>query len=300
MNRTLVNGMRLALFLLCLPVFGVAHASGFDPRVFLPKLVGVSVMGEPMTEQEVLAMDPVCLEIGMGAAVGGSWGYPGMTRDELLGVLSQPQYASWALIGPRQTAQWLHHYCWGKVSKLRYFSAQNRNKRKGYLGNWRKNMQYCIDDPAKRSINWPLIPLMYKEIAESYLYEHVYQEAIIAASKAISMDPKLGQAYPILADSYAKLDKTARALEVVTEGLKQGNQTIALKRRYKEFGGKMPYPEPDVVEAVAPEPAQATVQTQPEPLAGSPHESAEQAGVAQPTPAPAKQPEGNPYCRFCP
>ncbi len=307
MNRALVN-IKLGLFLLCLWALGMAHASEFDPKVFLPKLVGVKVMYEPMTAQEVLAMDPVCLEIGMGTAVAGSWGYPGMTREALLAILSQPQYASWALIGPRETAQWLHHYCWGKVSKFRYFSAQDRNKRMGYMRNWRLNMQYCIDDPAKHGINWPHIPLMYKEIAESYFYDHAYQKAIIAAGKAISMDPKLAEAYPILADSYEKLGKTAKALEVVTEGLKQGNQTIALKRRFKELGGKMPYPGPNVVEAVTPEPPQAESLLA-EPVAQSPLDATENKNPSEgagngadsrAVPEQTPKPPDNPYCRFCP
>jgi len=305
MSRILVR-IKFAFILLCVPVVFGAHASQFDSKVFLPKLVGVKVLYEPMTAQEVLAMDPVCLEIGMGAAVESAWGYPGMTRDQLFEILARPEYAPWALIGPGAPAQWLHHYCWGKVSKSRYFSARDSTKRAQNLKNWRLNMLYCIDWPTEKGINWPFFPLMHKEVAESYFYEQAYQKAIISASKAISLDPRLAQAYVILADSHQKLGNAVKALEVITEGLKQGNQTKALTRRYKELGGKMPYPEPNVKEVITPESVPAEklliepIRPTPAPENRSSAEGAEQATAPQANTDQPSKPVGNPYCRFCP
>lgn len=315
MSRIFINLKFVVMGLLCFPAVCAAQSSPFDSRVFLPKLVGVKVLYEPMTAQEVLAMDPVCLEIGMGTAAEGSWGYPGQPRDALFSILARPQYAQWALIGPGAPAQWLHHYCWGKVSKSRYFSASDKNKRQRYLKNWRDNMQYCIDWPTEKGISWPFFPLMHKEIAESFFYDKDYPMAIAEASKAISMDPSMGRAYTILADSYKQSGKADKALEVVTAGLKRGNQVKALKRRYVELGGKMPYPKPEVAatpevtESVVAEPALAatpsagpgTAPAVAVPDVGTLTESDRKDATPQAdTGSDDPKPAGNPYCRFCP
>lgn len=251
------------------------------------------------TPQEFQAMEPACQTIGMGEVNGRFWA-------EVLGndpVLDKPENAM------AKGAGWFHHYCWGKLSKLRSYSAKTAEQRRGAVGNWRKEMQFIVDWTGERGIKWQYMPVVHKEIAESYLLDKNYGKAISEGEKALALDKNYVPVYSIMADAYGGANKRDKALEIVTEGLKRAPESKPLKRRYKDLGGKLPYPEPYAKEAVAveaapvqvekpvvePAPAKVVVE-EIKPKAESPVSDV----ASQPVSDESKKPEGNPYCRFCP
>lgn len=249
------------------------------------------------TPQEFKAMEPACQAIGMGEIDGRFWA-------EVLGnspILDKPENAM------AKGAGWFHHYCWGKLAKLRFYSAKTEAQRKSGIHVWRSEMKFIADWTGERGIKWAYMPVVHKEIAESYLFEKNYGQAIVEGEKALTLDRDYIPAYLIIADAYAGTNKRDKALETTTEGLQRAPESKPLKRRYTELGGKLPYPEPYVKAAGAAEaapvetPAAAKVQPEaaPAPPSDAPREGAGQAETPPIVESP-KQPGDNPYCRFCP
>lgn len=249
------------------------------------------------TPEEFKAMEPACQAIGMGSIDGKFWA-------EALGnspILDKPENAM------AKGAGWFHHYCWGKLSKLRYYSAKTAEKRKSAIHVWRGEMEYIVKTTGERGLEWGYMHVIHKEIAESYLFEKNYGQAIIEGEKALALDRDYVPAYVVIADAYAGANKRDKALETATEGLKHAPESRPLKRRYTELGGKLPYPEPYVKAAGAAEAAPvenpATAKVQPEPVPAPPSDAPpESAGQTETPPIveSPKQPGANPYCRFCP
>ncbi|WP_018077004.1 hypothetical protein [Thiobacillus denitrificans] len=128
-------------------------------------------------------------------------------------------------------------------------------------------------------------------------------EAVSNLLEAIRLDARQSRAYMTLADLYDKQKNRAKALETVSEGLRQNPGTRSLQRRYTELGGKLPYPEPAVAAAATIEAAKPAA----EPAAAQPVEPAQVdtptasgAPVAEPSAPPKIGSPQNPYCRFCP
>jgi tetratricopeptide (TPR) repeat protein len=251
------------------------------------------------TPQEFQSMEPACQAIGMGEVDGKFWA-------EVLNnspILDKPENAM------AKGAGWFHHYCWGKLSKLRYFSARTAEQRRGGIHNWRSEMKFIVDWTGERGIKWQYMPVIHKEIAESYLYEKNYANAIVEGEKALALDKNYVPVYLIIADAYAGANKRDKALEIVTEGLKRAPESKPLKRRYKDLGGKLPYPEPYAKETpavvaapvqaekpvVEPVPAKVVVE-EVKPQAATPAVDS----ATQPAVGPDGKPAGNPHCRFCP
>ena len=129
-------------------------------------------------------------------------------------------------------------------------------------------------------------------------------EAMSEYFEAIRSDPDLIAAYVELADLQARTGLKPEALKVVTEGLRHAPESKALQRRYTEFGGALPLPEPMLrKEAKAPptstqdqDPRAATVTASPVPNTSTALPDTATAPLA-PSTATAKK---NPSCRFCP
>lgn len=250
--------------------------------------------------QEFQAMEPACQAIGMGEVDGKFWA-------EALGsspILDKPENAM------AKGAGWFHHYCWGKLSKLRSYSARSADQRGRAILNWRNEMKFIVDWTGERGIKWHYMPVIHKEIAESYLFEKNYAKAITEGEKALALDKGYVPVYLIMADAYAGANKRDKALEIATEGLKYAPESKPLKRRYKDMGGKLPYPEPYEKETAAVEAAPAkaekpVVEAAPPAMPPVPEnrpqvESVAKDTVLPPSVEPSKKPESNPYCRFCP
>lgn len=269
---------RLILFLaLCIPF--VSHALSPEATRVLGKRVKG---GAPMTLSEVNAMPPPCHAIGMGEIDGVFWS-EGMKKNGTLSILERPEYAM------ANNAVWFHHYCWGLLDKHRAFASVTASDRSFLTRIWRQEMEYIVNWTARVNVKWEYLPLIHKEIAETYMLDKNYPYALRSATKAIELDAEFALGYVLIAEIYEQTKQREKALAAVTEGLKRVPTSKSLQRRYKEYGGSMPFPEPNVKKEPEPEP---------EPVKEAP--VATQSGTTEADVQPIKQPPGNPYCRFCP
>lgn len=289
----------------------MSTAYAVDANSLVGKVLSGNVSKAPLTESEVKAMPPACITIGMGRIDGMFWA-EAMKKNKTEALLERPENAM------AKDASWFHHYCWGRLSKLRSIYAKNEIKRKSEIKMWRNNMEFIIEWTNKQKVSWSYMPTIYTELAESFLIEKNYAQAIGAAEKSLNLKSDHSDAYWILSDSYAAVGNKIKALDAATEGLKYVPESKGLKRRYTALGGKQPYPTPykantatevavigkDSAESVAVAPAveprldslEASVdatKSVSQPTTGT----EPMANVPEKTEAPEKT---NPYCRFCP
>ena len=229
------------------------------------------------TDAELASLPPLC-KVKMKAGAG------------------SPEYKAWE---QSLGKDWLHthHYCAGLNFLNRYYRARSASAKGSNLKNAQGNLQYMVTHAAP---TYSLMPDVYLNLGVVYSLSNQTAQAITHFGKAIELNPRQPRAYNAMADYYAKIKQTARALETVTEGLRHNPDTRSLQRRYTELGGKLPYPapiEPEQVAAPATPPTEKTVA----PFVQAPVEQAE----ITPAPEPVSSPPGigspkNPYCRFCP
>lgn len=211
-----------------------------------------------------------------------------------------PEYNAWAATLGKDF-QHTHHYCAGINFINRYYAARTALDKRTNLKDAETNLQYMVSHAEP---TYSLMPDVYLNLGVVYSLSNRPAQAITNYNKAIELNPRLPKAYAGLADFYLQGKQNAKALEIVTEGLRHNPETRSLQRRYKELGGKLPYPEPvavaEKVEPVA-EPAKATAMDQAapasDPAAASPGEAAPAAPAIV---TPKIGSPTNPYCRFCP
>lgn len=192
----------------------------------------------------------------------------------------------------------VHHYCAG-LNFLNRARGSFTSGRNGGLGAAVREFDYVLTH-ASPGFYLRAEILMNRGVALSLMKRD--GEAVGNLLEAIRLDARQPRAYMTLADLYDKQKNRGKALETVSEGLRQNPGTKSLQRRYTELGGRLPYPE-----AVAAVPAEAEAAP---PAAASPANAQPAAsGPADPAPAPPApepivQPKigspTNPYCRFCP
>lgn len=190
-----------------------------------------------------------------------------------------------------------HHYCAGINFLNRYYRSRSAQGKQFNLNNARTNFGYMVTHAAP---TYGLMPDVYLNLGVVHSLMKQPAQAITYFNKAIELDPNQAKAYNALADYYVKTKQSAKALEMVTAGLRYNPDTRSLQRRYTELGGKLPYPAP-----IAPAPVEAEAAKADETPADTPPSSAVDTQEAVPTavvpatPAPIGSPK-NPYCRFCP
>ena len=200
-------------------------------------------------------------------------------------------HEGWNLMG-RQFNN-VHHYCNGLNFINRYYQSMGLDAASN-LSLAINEFNYMVDHPVPNS---PIRAQIYLQRGIAYSIAKRYAEAINDLQRAVILNPKLSQTYITLADNFEKIKARDKALEVVSEGLRQIPESKALKRRYDELGGKQPYP---VAVVVAPTPQQ----TEPQDKSTSPvatQNPSEESTAAQQGSPPAA-PSGtskNRYCRFC-
>lgn len=184
-----------------------------------------------------------------------------------------------------------HHYCNGLNFINRYYRSRSQQDKVYNLDNARGNLEYMVThaDPA-----YSLMPDVYFNLGVVSSLRNQPAQAITHFNKAIQLNPRQPRAYSALADFYAKNKQTAKALEIVTEGLRYNPDTKSLQRRYTELGGKLPYPK--LIEPAPVVEAQAVKQEEPtQPTANAPAPA-----PVEPITEPKIGSPTNPYCRFCP
>lgn len=221
---------------------------------------------------------------------------PTAEESKLLPAYCQGSAYWKSILGP--DAGWNNHTCYGINRLNRYYKSRSARERKDHLQTALGDFSYSI---AKLKPDFTLMPEIYMYRGITYRLMERNGAAVADLLKAISMDPKLTKAYNELADMYeGKFSQPAKALEIVTDGLRHNPETKSLQRRYTKLGGKLPYPEP---------------LTQAEPAVTEPLSGAEQAAVPEVAPVvvpvekTVTEPDSdkpkigspkNPYCRFCP
>lgn len=198
----------------------------------------------------------------------------------------------------------MYHYC-GGLRHLNNSYKATSPQRQGYaLEKAIGEFNYMIaNNPGSRD---PLLGDVYLNRAVALRLGHKEAQAMGDLHKAIELNPKLAQAYTELASIYVRLKQDAKALQLVSDGLRHVPDSKSLQRRYTALGGKLPYPAP-----IQPPAEQAKPGAQAEPPPGKP-ETPRDAGPektpAPMTPAPVAPSEpsapigskSNPWCRFCP
>jgi tetratricopeptide (TPR) repeat protein len=267
----------------------------------------------PITAQEVKFLPTPCITIGMGR-IDGLFYPEGMRKRGTLHLLDLPENSM------IKGSTGFHHYCWGMLSKLRYLSAKTEAERKREIRIWREGVKYVIEDTEKRGYDWPYIPHMHTEVAQSYYADKNYHKAIESARVALELDKKQLDSYIVMIDSYIAVGNKSKAKEISVEGLRHVSDSSRLKRKYKSLGGKEPYPEPYKMAEIEPKlpeevekvekATESTINSNSDQIfkkkeAGLPatleaeNPTLNKADTEQPT-NEAIVPNKNPYCRFCP
>lgn len=220
-------------------------------------------------------------------------------------ALNTPEYKEWERkMGPDLIHT--HHYCGGLSYLKRYYGATTERERQVLLRLAQDNLEYMVNHASP---GYSLMPDVYFRLGEVHRFAGRAGNAKASYDKSIELNPRVASAYGGLADLYIKLGQQSKALEVVSEGLRYNPETRSLQRRYRELGGKLPYPK-----QVDPSPAAPDSSEQgnaPETVTGlKPETESPVAGDAgASTPASSTSTEAieqrigsptNPYCRFCP
>lgn len=192
-----------------------------------------------------------------------------------------------------------YHYCGGLNLMNHYWSARTPKERTAILQQALAEFEYMVSHERP---DFAMRAELYANRGEILKLMGKPGEAIRSLEIALRANPKYVRAYSLLADVYEGSKARAKALAVVTEGLRHNPDSKPLRRRYLELGGKEPYPEPvpaadgqgsaaRASEAPAPQPAT------PETPAASPAVDSASAVKAEPAAIGNRR---NPYCRFCP
>lgn len=305
------TGFLIALFLTGL--IGVVQArSNFTIRPPLPatnaNMVGKSIKGVPILEQDVKFLEPVCKLIiaNDSGEIDNHW----WNRLDYSGLLDKPEYV--IARGVRS----FHHYCWGQISQARMFRARSKQQRISYGIRAVDDYRFVLEHPDYLPPGWPYKPKMLAAMGRVLAAMDKEADAVAAYLKALEHDPAYEQAHLGLAEVMQDHGKKDKALAQVTEGLRHNPDSSPLKKRYAALGGKPPYPKPiakvapaesatlaQTVSSPAPEASGAPVNTVTEPPS-APLSAPSSAPAAVSTQTPdAETPtskSANPYCRFCP
>lgn len=207
-----------------------------------------------------------------------------------------------AMIG--QQFQNVHHFCFGLTFLNRYHASPFGPKAATNLAMAINEFTYMADHLAPGSALASDI-FLYRATALALAKRN--GEAQADFRRALEHAPRRERAYIAYADFLVATQQKAEALRIVTEGLRHVPDSPGLRRRYDEWGGKPPYPEPI---AGAPMPAgdapAAPQRPQPAPRTqGVSTEAAEPEDPRRAAPPSAADEPGpgrpaSPYCRFCP
>lgn len=194
----------------------------------------------------------------------------------------------------------IHHYCAGLNFLNRAYGMAPGKNREGTLGGAVRNFDYVLTHVQPGFYLRPEV-LMHRGMALSLANKP--GEAMGNLNQAIAMNAKLPRAYLTLADMHVKQKSRAKALEIVTEGLRHNPEVRSLQKRYAELGGTLPYPQPVVAPVDTGEGTPAAAPPGPTAVETAPPTSGASAVEPIVAPTASEQKIGspkNPYCRFCP
>lgn len=140
----------------------------------------------------------------------------------------------------------VHHYCFGLNFLNRYYRSPPGAIARSNIKAALDEFNYMADHMVQNSSLAADI-FLQRGIVQSLMKRN--SEAIIDLSKALSYDSRSVKAYLTMSNLFDNLKQQKKALEVIAEGLRHVPESKALKRRYEELGGKLPYPEPIAVQS---------------------------------------------------
>lgn len=203
----------------------------------------------------------------------------------------------------------MHNYCYGMRALNRAYAAiGNKVQMRYYAGVAIDEFDYVLKHTQE---SYAMRGEVHVNRARALKQLGRTPEATAEFNKALRYQINNPDVFQELADHFNETGNKQKALEITTEGLKRYPNLKGLKRRYTEFGGKLPYPEAAVEKASPAEDtkpetrpdAKPEVQTSPEmsTVESSDIKQTTTPTVSTPQIEPAKigTPQ-NPYCRFCP
>jgi len=208
---------------------------------------------------------------------------------------------------PVAQGRYAGHYCDGLRFLDRAYSAMGNKREMGYyLGVAISNFSYELN---RAKVDKARLGEFHVGKATALKLMGRKAEAATEFNKALNYKINSPEVYQALADHFYETGNKEKALEMSTEGLKRNPNSTGLKRRYTEFGGKLPYPEalaetiPGVETNVMVKPVDKSEPSEAKGEAASDSPDPNKLSTIEPSPQaePAKigSPK-NPYCRFCP
>jgi len=283
MHSRFTSAHQLSLACFLIATAGCALASGFG------------TYGGKITERDKQALPPVCRLIffekpsahqPQGQRVNGD-------------LFSLPQYRM------AKNNIHLHHYCYGLISRFRYFSSTSPIERKLFAEKVQGELNYVIVNQGLDDKSWPFFDQLYYEQAEMLFITNKFPEATAKALKALSITPGYAKAHALLSDIYMKIGKRDLALKQLREGLAANPSSKPLRTRLREIDPNDPFlaqpipepPRPTDTAANKEPPATSAEEVEPSPTVGASGNEGQDKPISKPTVAPNPD---NPYCRFCP
>ncbi len=155
-----------------------------------------------------------------------------------------------------------HHLCSGIGLLNNYHKARTPQEKRGLLNEAMGNLNYMVQHAKP---DFKLMPEVYWYRSRVYHLMDQPGQAVGDLRKAIELDPKQARFYTQAAEYLEKLRQRDEALKLVSEGLRHLPNHKGLQATYSRLGGKLPYPEPYVMqEAISPSaarPGQAMPET---------------------------------------
>ena len=213
-----------------------------------------------------------------------------------------------ARVYSRSGARDMPHYCDGLRFLDRAYAAMGNKQDMGhYINVAINNFDYALGHTSENNV---MRGEVHINKARALKLAGKKGEAMAEFTKALRYNPDSPDVYQALADYHQETGNKPKAVEMATEGLKRNPNSKGLKRRYTEFGGKLPYPEA-VDKAMPAEEVRAEIKPV-EKLEAAPSSGVTTGQASDPTkltapigPTPETEPSKigspkNPYCRFCP
>ncbi|MBU1691271.1 MAG: tetratricopeptide repeat protein [Gammaproteobacteria bacterium] len=207
--------------------------------------------------------------------------------------------------------QHFQHYCHGLKDMVRSTRASNKNDRIYKLNEALNEFQYVLTHTQDSPEFYPYLAMVSVDRGRAYVRMGKDSDAVAELMKAIRLKPDYATAYIELINVYLNLGNREGALNIAQEGLTRTPDSKILQKRYRDLGGKLPYPAP----------AEKKEEPVPQANENSAQSAAELPAINQaPTDAPPVPEDGqsvkeplptnssgnttigtptNPWCRFC-
>ena len=159
--------------------------------------------------------------------------YTQLFREKVPGGSNLEEGQRWqALLGPTFFA--MHHYCWGLMKTNRgVLLARNELARKTYLNYSISEFDWVIE---RAPADFILLPEVLTKKGEVLIRLGKGPIALVSLERAAELKPDYWPPYAHMSDYYKSTGNTAKARELLEQGLSFSPGATALKRRLEELG----------------------------------------------------------------